>query len=621
MSAARRERSHSAGPSNGARLSRLPIRDTGQASRKKSIDRKRTKSTLGEPARVSRQRSGSLLRTPLTQSGGRSIGKSPTLSSIKKDSRPISDKKWQYEQLVKVRSFFARNEPQIDHNAIKAGMPTDMFIAVTAAYFRRIDKRIIINRENYIEEVPSRLRLFRYPISVKPSLMKAVNIPHSWPSVIAILAWLHDVIESSSDDKSHGTTLQDAALKCFMDMYNLWNMMEESSSELVKPLKELENTAGEYFGNDLERLRQSEQRCRTLEASVIDYAEVNKRKRMENMALKEKCDSLHNKCEAFLLSNKAFEEKITLHKVTISKKSEQLDKELEDLIAMEKNLKYAISNQLYSITDQKQLISEIEDLKNVIRLQEERSHQQKNCVYDFDRKLSDLNQKIQSSAFNYNNVIRNMKILDPSLKELEIIESGFMRSDTAQTFDSILQKLNKKAAEMRTKLNAEQNALTEINQMCQTLEKQLEVVNSELDVCTRIEAEEQFTMEHHIARLEREKQLAIDNVNIVQNELLDLKSRRPNMDALPPNILQIQKEKSDAVDKETRDLKYKAFKFFTQLDLQISNNLLNYMKIMDELNKSYDAALEMMCSDFTSSTEFIQRIDREIDDLQSGKKD
>ncbi|KAK5639858.1 hypothetical protein RI129_010669 [Pyrocoelia pectoralis] len=625
-----RSRSTSTGPSS-ARVSRLPVRDGGLVNRsktvqrtgleKKSIDRNftRSKSTLGEPSRLSRQRSGSLLRlgTPSSQTGGRSIGKSPTLSSLKKDNRPITDKKWQYEQLVKVKSFIARNEPSIDHNLIKTGMSTDMFIALTATFFRMIDKRIIITRENYVEVVPSRLRLFRYPTNVKPSLMKTVNTPHSWSSVIAILSWLTDtVIELNREEELGNDTLHDIALKCFIDKYNLWNMGEEDPNKLEQPMRELEIQTARYFGNDLEKLRELENRCHSLEVSILDYSEINKRQQAENLILREKCEFLQNKCDSFLLASKQFEEEILQKKASISKKCEKLDKELENLILTEKNLKEVISNQPCSITEQKQLISEINDLKNIIRLQEERCQQQKAHVHAFDHQLSDLHQKIQTSAYTYNNLISEMEILDPSFKELHIRESGFIKSDTEQNFDVILQKLTILESEKKEELNVKQSILRDTNQRNKMVKDELASTDRELQEHVKLQAELELSLEHKNSKLASEKQLAIDKLGFLRCQLSELKSKRPNIEMLQQKLLKIQEE-CNLADKETRELKYKALRFFLKLEEQISENILNYMKIMDNISEHVTNMQEKMIEKSQYCIDYYEKISQEIIDIKS----
>lgn len=74
-----------------------------------------------------------------------------------------------------MRNFVAREFPDIDVNGIKAGITIDMFVMLICALLQKIDKRIIITRDNYVEEVPCTLRRYHYMANIKPSLMKTGN--------------------------------------------------------------------------------------------------------------------------------------------------------------------------------------------------------------------------------------------------------------------------------------------------------------------------------------------------------------------------------------------------------------------------------------------------------------
>lgn len=62
--------------------------------------------------------------------------------------------------------------PHLDYSHIKSGMPLECFVSLMDSYFKLIDKRLKVTRENYIEEVPANLKRYHYPANIKPSLMK-----------------------------------------------------------------------------------------------------------------------------------------------------------------------------------------------------------------------------------------------------------------------------------------------------------------------------------------------------------------------------------------------------------------------------------------------------------------
>lgn len=90
-------------------------------------------------------------------------------SSVKKDTRPINDKKWQTEQYLKVKGFFAE-QPAILSNL--KPMTIQTFVDAMNALFGCIDDRISMNISNYKELVPTYMKHLGYPATISASLLK-----------------------------------------------------------------------------------------------------------------------------------------------------------------------------------------------------------------------------------------------------------------------------------------------------------------------------------------------------------------------------------------------------------------------------------------------------------------
>lgn len=118
--------------------------------------------------------------TPSGLSGG---GRSAT----KKDTRPVSDKRWQMEQFAKVQRFLTNqlirlryvylqvqqyfyDMPEICNNLKPPTLNT--FVNVMNILLKQLDSRIEITMNNYKEHIPVHLKTFRYPGQITLSLMK-----------------------------------------------------------------------------------------------------------------------------------------------------------------------------------------------------------------------------------------------------------------------------------------------------------------------------------------------------------------------------------------------------------------------------------------------------------------
>lgn len=90
-------------------------------------------------------------------------------SSAKKDARPINDKKWQTDQYLKVKRFFA-DYPEILANLKPLTIQT--FVDAMNILFGYIDDRINLSLMNYKEQVPMYMKLLGYPTTISLSQLK-----------------------------------------------------------------------------------------------------------------------------------------------------------------------------------------------------------------------------------------------------------------------------------------------------------------------------------------------------------------------------------------------------------------------------------------------------------------
>lgn len=97
-------------------------------------------------------------------------------SSVKKDIRPVNDKKWQSDQHLKVRGFFA-DQPNILNNL--KPMTINSFVDAMNTLFGCIDDRICLSLTNYKEQVPMYMKYLGYPATISPSLLKCGKLKKS----------------------------------------------------------------------------------------------------------------------------------------------------------------------------------------------------------------------------------------------------------------------------------------------------------------------------------------------------------------------------------------------------------------------------------------------------------
>ncbi|KAF5272763.1 hypothetical protein FQA39_LY07790 [Lamprigera yunnana] len=551
----------------------------------------RSKSTLGETFRMSRQASGSMLKRTTSISSHK---KSPGFSSERKDNRPISDKRWQYEQLVKVKTFVAMHLQEINHNNIKSGMSLDTFILLMSLLCQMIDKRFEVTKANYIDEIPTTLRLFNYPTNVQPSLMKSVNTSHSWPAVLAMISWLIDIVSKiMPKEKAATEDFSNIVEASIVEWAALSFRNQENSIDCDQVLQKLDAKLVQFFNIDEEKEAKLQQDVQYMKITELEYTEKNRKNCEEIQKYQQEIIDLKSKCSQYVESIEDFKKQAIDKKMLFTEKISKTEQELQNCRLIEENLKTIITNQPYSVADKQTIEKEINNLRDVVNLKEERSQHQRELIHKLDHELTDWNKKMQTDAYNYNNIIKRLELLDPDWnegKEFYIRESGFIKIDTKDELHKVKASLKKAIGKFNKCTAASAKRLNTLEEKHNLVKVQVETCKNELEQLNRKQAELRLIHESKITKVTAEQQSALYSLDVLRKELLELKLRRPNIEELTQQV-KLKNEEFDATTLIRKESQLKALEFFTNLDLQITENLNEYMEIMETTSASIASSL------------------------------
>ena len=93
--------------------------------------------------------------------------------------------------LSQVKDFFYNVEPSIQLKPVT----TKVFIQTMGILLQAYDRRLVLTKDNFIEEIPKRLQIIKYPGQVTKSFLKSVNTEHNWPQVVALWSYLIDTVQ------------------------------------------------------------------------------------------------------------------------------------------------------------------------------------------------------------------------------------------------------------------------------------------------------------------------------------------------------------------------------------------------------------------------------------------
>nr|XP_045625983.1 kinetochore protein NDC80 homolog [Procambarus clarkii] len=112
----------------------------------------------------------------------------------RKETRPLGDPAFKNQCIDKVLDFLVRNgyECQLQRRNLYTPSTRDFARIFNFVYVHLDSSYLQPNRVE--EEIPRILKLLKYPIQMPKSSFITVGSPHTWPSVLAMLAWLVDIV-------------------------------------------------------------------------------------------------------------------------------------------------------------------------------------------------------------------------------------------------------------------------------------------------------------------------------------------------------------------------------------------------------------------------------------------
>ena len=189
---------------------------------------------------------------------------------VKTDPRPLGDKRFQQECIQTILNFLALHscDYPITHKALASPTVKD-FTNIMGFLMRFVDPAASKTTKAE-EEVPALYKRLRYPFQISKSNLTAVNSPHTWPSILAAIAWLVELLNySDKADECRDEAVderQQAEADFFSyvsEAYKLFMAGDDDACETIDARKaaEIEDRA-QIIRNDIESLQSSNEALR-----------------------------------------------------------------------------------------------------------------------------------------------------------------------------------------------------------------------------------------------------------------------------------------------------------------------------------------------------------------------
>lgn len=113
------------------------------------------------------------------------------------DPRPISDKAYQQDCIIKLLSYLQKSgyDHPVSHKTLARPSGKD-FTNIVTFMLRQVDPSFQDGTLKIEDEVAMNFKAMGYPFAVSKTALVAAGSPHTWPSLLAALTWLMTRIES-----------------------------------------------------------------------------------------------------------------------------------------------------------------------------------------------------------------------------------------------------------------------------------------------------------------------------------------------------------------------------------------------------------------------------------------
>ncbi|PRW33702.1 Kinetochore NDC80 [Chlorella sorokiniana] len=130
-------------------------------------------------------------------------------SGVKQDPRPVSDKGFQQACIRTVITYLAAHSFEYAITPKVLASPTTKdFTNVMMFLFRQFDP-VLPKTFKLEEEVPQLYKRLKYPFQISKSNLTAVGSPHTWPSLLAALTWLVELLNYAERAEQARQDVQD----------------------------------------------------------------------------------------------------------------------------------------------------------------------------------------------------------------------------------------------------------------------------------------------------------------------------------------------------------------------------------------------------------------------------
>eukprot|EP00003_Mantamonas_plastica_P012512 TRINITY_DN22435_c0_g1_i1.p1 TRINITY_DN22435_c0_g1~~TRINITY_DN22435_c0_g1_i1.p1 ORF type:complete len:629 (+),score=276.58 TRINITY_DN22435_c0_g1_i1:39-1889(+) len=464
------------------------------------------------------------------------------------DPRPIKDKEFQKQSRQKIIRFLSEHmfDKSLEPKDLQ-GPSTKDFLHILQFLYNIIDPHFKFSAKNPEEEVVMIFSTLKYPIKINKSAVVAPGSPHSWPSMLAALVWICDLLDfqekKQSREENDEDILEDMGERLFFDYlsqaYEIFLTQDYDDSqadEIYEPLKDEFQARFEH--KNAEVAAQNEE----LEAEKADLE--RQLSEFEGPSQLEEATTRKNDVEADVAKFERLINDLENHEQLLQRKlidhSQELEskkEELKRLVELQEKLQVQLEAQEINEEDVKRINSERNELQQelsevsanrdrldkVIWQQELQINEQQ---MELDGTLEVYNSKVEaldlvpSTTENANGVEFSLELNMEATKAKDVL-SGDLKGTIKPALNALKETF---AINLSTAEQDQEVSRAQIERISRDVEA-LEMENSELEEMIKEREDECQSTKNAMKRLMDRHDRQMENIS---KQIQDLQSANPN---------------------------------------------------------------------------------------------
>ncbi|OQR91858.1 hypothetical protein THRCLA_08853 [Thraustotheca clavata] len=362
-------------------------------------------------------------RSSLASNRGHSIGRNGSVGSGRRssafgvrgsrtnDPRPISDRGFMNNAIRMLVEFLTEHnyEHPINSHLLFKPMKKD-FIYIMQFLFKQLD-RSYEPSPKFEDDIAIWFRHLRYPFPISKTALAAVGSPHSWPTLLAAIKWLIDLLKYHESTTDRDEMEDDIGVTANIVFEYLADSYKAFLSDNDDECKALQQQMVERFATEVDVYYEDINDLRQQNEEILQEIEEHQNEMQLDSFIAKKRDCQHDREKLLQLVEKLESNKslslasIQSNEHKIAKKQEDLRDAQAEIIQLQKR----IDTQQFSAEDVDRMEGERHRMQDLLEQFDARYKELQSQHWEKETEISKMKDVLEEDVKRYMNTATRLK--------------------------------------------------------------------------------------------------------------------------------------------------------------------------------------------------------------------